>query len=127
MKHGILYADVSMWPGSANVPGVEVNGNEFVVRPAGWDRNSSKNALEVVNENGSPVFQMVRLTPSMMRINGIFPLQGGGWPQGSIFVADENQFEVITPGNQIPADFKLTPIFKYPAWKFPGKYADSSN
>jgi hypothetical protein len=124
VANGVLYLDVVLWSGSLNEPAIIVRGNEFAVKPPGWDRNSNTNALEVVNENNEPVLQLIRLTPSNFRLNGIFPLRGGGWPEGSVWLADDHRFGVRTPEQPFPADFKLTPIFKYPSWKYPGEYAN---
>ena len=105
-----------LWSGDGKPP-IEVENNEFKIRPPHWERNFNANALEVVDENQTPIFQMIRKTPSHIVVNGVFPVPGGGlWvfgPDGARGLLRE-----------IPSDFKLTPLFKYPAWKYPGQYAE---
>lgn len=103
------------WAGSS-LPPVEVDDNEFKVRPLDWDRNSSLNAFEVVSANGFPVFQMIRKTPAHIVVNGIFITPAG------IFWASENRTYGASPTP--PGGFYLRPIFRYPSWKYPGVYAD---
>lgn len=114
---GELYADVTVYGGSA-LPPVEIKKNQFVVRPPNWDRNSSENAFEVVNENMQPVFQMIYTTPSHIVINGIFP-----FPGGLILASDAGMMINPTP----PAGFSLKRIFRYPSWKYPGQYEETGN
>jgi hypothetical protein len=127
VDNGVLYIDVVVRGGSLSEPAIVVHDNEFVVKPLGWDRNSNINALEVVNEADEPILQLIRVTPSAFRIMGIFPLRDSGWPKGSVWYSDDRNFGVRTPDKPFPPGFKLKPIFKYPAWKYPGKYADNSD
>ena len=109
-----LYADFKVF-GGAEKPAVEVVHNEFTVRPPGWDRNSSATALEVVNQSGFPVFQMIYKTPSHIVVNGIFPAPGG------LILANESGMVVVANPTRLPP-FSLKRIFKYPSWKYPGQY-----
>jgi len=121
MQGDKLLFNFKVWNGTAEAP-VEVVNNSFTVRtPVGWDRNSSPNALEVVNAKGKPVFQMIRKTPTDIAINGIFPL-----PNGRLVIAGPNGSEVGASEKDV-REFSLKPIFRYPSWKFPSKYADDSN
>lgn len=112
-----LSVDVTLWGGTGKPP-LEIRGNHFKVNtPSGWDRNANDNAIEVVSPTGKVIFQMIRRTPTDVVFNGIFPL-----PNGMIFVAGPNG--AIGPLRAVPDDFVLHPIFKYPSWKYPGKFAD---
>ncbi len=106
------------WP----LPPVEIVNNNFKVRPTNWDRNSNENALEVVDENSKPRLQVIRVNLSHYRIEGIFPL-----PSGGAYLAGNGITYRLGAGEPIPPSFQLAPIFKYPGWKYPGKYADGSN
>lgn len=117
-KGSILFYDVTMWGGTGKSP-IEVKDNQFTVRVPDWDWNSSPNAFEVVNENGVPIFQLIRKKPNHFVVNGIFPL-----PRGAVVVAGPKG--TIGPAGRVPPDFALKPIFKYPSWEYPGRYADSS-
>jgi hypothetical protein len=104
--------------GGPSEPVIEVKDNNFIVRDPFFDRNSNESALEVVDSKGVPIFQLIQKTPTQIVLNGYFPLPGGGvmiaGPDGTV-----NQ-----PTAQQTANFRLKPIFKYPAWKYPGQYAD---
>jgi hypothetical protein len=77
----------------------ELRHNELVGMPPNWDLNKSKSALEVVDQNTNPILQLYYKTPSHIVINGDFPQMG--------FSAKPKRL-----------------IFKYPAWRHPGEYAD---
>src|SRR5262249_15442565 len=119
LKDNVLLADVKLWSGESESP-VEIKGNKFIVKRPGWDRNFTANAFEVVDENGSPVFQMIRKTKYDFVFKGILVT-----PR-LIFVADQACVQ-LSAARARDIHLSLTPIFKYPSWKFPGKYADGSN
>jgi hypothetical protein len=99
-------------------PVIEVRNNAVAVREPSFDRNSNEHAFEVVNANGQPVFQLIQKNPTHIVINGYFPVENSrpilAGPDGFFTAATDEQV----------ASFHLKPIFKYPAWKFPGQYAD---
>jgi hypothetical protein len=101
------------------LPAIEVEDNLFKVKPAaGWEWNSNRNAFEVVNPKGEPVFQMIRKTEGHFVVNGFFATPGGvmfAGPQG-----------LCMPGCRIPPGvvLSLKPLFRYPSWKFPGAFVE---
>jgi len=116
VKGNILKVDVKVWNGNGN-PHIEVRDNEFTVRVPGCDKNSNTNALEVVNANGVVLFQLIRKSSTNVVINGIIPSPAGlilAGPNGTILGASQSKLD----------QFRLKPIFKYPAWKYPGQYAE---
>lgn len=115
VENGKLYVDVSVY-GGANLPPVEIEHNKFTRRMSSqWDINSNTKALEVVNEDHFPVFQLFYKTPSHIVVNGVFPFPGG------LFLANESGVEMISTA-MLPRKFSLKRIFKYPSWKYPGQY-----
>ena len=105
------------WGGDGEPP-IEVQDNEFTIRRRDWDRNYSKNALEVVLADGTPVFQMIRKSSSNFQVMGRFITPSG------LILADEQRMIGPGPiGQPTPFEFKLSPIFKYSSWKYPGEYA----
>lgn len=119
MEGDQLFFTFSLWGGDGEAP-IEIVNNEFVVRRSGWDRNHNENALEVVDGNGTPFFQMIRATPDHLIINGIFQM-----PSGSIiYASDQGIWPPRSPKQGTPPGFRLVPIFKYPSWKYSGEYAD---
>jgi hypothetical protein len=111
-----LYADVSVFGGIGQPP-IQVKHNNFVVRPLNWDRNSSINAFEVVNENKVPLFQFFYKSRSHIVVNGVFPFPGG------LILANENGATIFFNPNP-PVTFTLKRIFKYPSWKYPGQFEE---
>lgn len=97
---------------------IEINkNNAFVVNMPGCDWNYSANALEIVNANKAPIFQFIKEGPSRIVINGFFLFQN------ELLILGRHGFS-FEPIGHVPRGFGLRPIFKYPAWKFPGKYAE---
>lgn len=109
---------VSTQVGGGPRPIIQVLDNEFTVNNSFFDRNSNDRALEVVTDNGAVIFQLIQKSPTSIVLNGIFPTPDGGLilagPEGTLTGATASDLE----------RFKLKPIFKYPAWKYPGQYAD---
>ncbi|MGO8667648.1 MAG: hypothetical protein ACLQUW_05730 [Desulfobaccales bacterium] len=111
-----LFADVTIYGGSGKPP-IEIAHNEFVVRPPLWDKNSNKDALEVVDENNNPVFQIIYRSQSQVIINGIFP-----YPGGRVVLSGEEGMLINPP---LSAKISLKRIFKYPSWQYPGQLDDA--
>lgn len=118
MKNDVFLFSFKVWGGPGKPP-IEIKNNEFVVRDVGDDRNSSANALEIIDANGNPLFQMIRETPTDIVVNGVFPVPH---LRGPIIAGPDGVITGASPSDL--AAFKLKPIFKYPSWKYPGKYAD---
>jgi hypothetical protein len=98
---------------------VEVTDGQFVVRNVYLDRNFTKNALEVVANNGQqPILQVIWKTPGHMILNGLFNRS-----DGMLLCMAENVPTVLHPSQASQCQIK--PIFKYPSWKFEGVYADN--
>jgi hypothetical protein len=116
VKGGVLLYDIKFWGGTGKPP-IEVKNNKFIVRVPAWDRNFNANAFEVVDSNNVPILQVIRKTPSHIIVNGIFLL-----PNGLLLPAGPKG--VIIGVKVVPPDFLLKPIFRYPAWKYPGQTAD---
>ncbi len=112
VEKGNIYADVKIH-GESGIPPIEVKKNKILNKPDDWDLNSNENALEIVNAKQVPIYQFYYKTPSHIVMNGIFPFPGG------LILANEDK-AIINP--TMPTAFKLKRIFKYPAWKYPGKY-----
>jgi hypothetical protein len=119
MSGETLLVDAKIGGGGQFGPIIELRGNAFAVREPDLESNSNEHALEVVTSKGQPVFQLIQKSPTQIVINGIFPVDNGrrmtiAGPDGVIQNATDADL----------ANFHLKPIFKYPAWKYPGQYAD---
>ena len=120
-KNGEAVFNFTAWAGGGPIA---IENNKVRISDPLLDRNFSKNALEIVASNGDPVFQVIRENASHITVYGIF------WPNivnssglQTVWCFD-NKHQLWFGRTQCPADFKLKPIFKYPAWKYPGQYAD---
>lgn len=111
-----LYVDVKLYAGPG-IPSIELKHNDLVQKPANWDLNFNNTALEIVNEDKDPVFQLIYRDDSHILINGKFPIPNG------VALARDGQFSVTNQLQEI-RDFRLKQLFKYPAWRHKGEYAD---
>jgi len=109
------FADVKIYGGSG-MPPIEIKHNQILNKPPNWDFNSNENALEIVNENQIPVYQLYYKTTSHIVINGIFPFPGG------VILANKSG---ATMNPILPTTFGLKRIFRYPSWKYPGQYEEN--
>ena len=110
-----LYADVTIYGGSG-LPPIQIKHNKLINKPTGWDFNSNKKALEIVNDKSVPIYQFYYKASSHIVVNGVFPFPGG------LILANESG-AILNPS--LPTQFRLNPIFKYPAWKYPGEYSQN--
>jgi hypothetical protein len=115
MKNDRVLFNFVLWDSSGKPP-IEVHDNEFTVRNSQWDKNRSDNELEVINSEGTVVFQMIRKSPTDILLTGIFPL-----PAGTFLIAGHNG---AIQTNQILPKYLPSKIFKYPSWQYPGVHAD---
>ena len=109
MDQGKLYADVSVYGGLGKPP-IEVKHNQFVLRNPRWDRNFDSVALEIVDENKFPVFQLIYESSYHIVINGLFPS-----PSGLNLFGDTG---FIGNATEIPNTFRIERLFKYPSSQF---------
>ncbi len=104
IQDGTFYVDTSITDGSGR-EAIQIRKNGLAVKPSAWDRNFSSNAVEIVDANQRPIFQMIRKRANLIQVAGLFVS-----PKGAVFDARP-----------------IKPLFKYPAWKYPGKYAEESS
>jgi hypothetical protein len=112
----ILYIDTNIYSGK-NKPIIKISKNKMSLLPHKWDYNSTNKALEVVNENKIPVYQLIYLEPNHISISGIF-VSGN-----NILIADKNGLH-LNP--KLPFSYLTERIFKYPSWKYPSEYKDQN-
>lgn len=117
VKNHKFYVDVTVSNPDKLLP-VQIKEGNLTVTPQNWDTNSNTNAFEVVDENLNVVFQIIYSKPSKISLFGVFPdpqIQGQ-----LIFVSDKG----IKTDFSKPKDFSITRHFKYPSWKYPGRFDD---
>lgn len=99
--------------------GIVIADNKFSGLHQLWDSNSSTNAFEIVNELYSPLFQFIRESDSKLTVRGVFETKDGVrvlTDKNSRIIKNFDYHRDAVPG--------LKAMFKYPAWKYPGQYAD---
>ena len=115
IKDNRLYVDVDI---PAPLVGlIKVRGDKVSQIPPLWDMNHNSNAVEIVNESSTPIYQVFYKQPDHVRVLGIFT--GGGM----VASFGEGRFSTERT-DATPSWLGLKPIFKYPAWQHPGEYAD---
>ena len=99
--------------------------------PQKWDMNTSSNALEIVNENGTPVFQLFYRRPDEVAINGVFQIGGMVWFASDKtlehFGTNNDDFIKASRTNFKELTDRTHPIFKYPAWNHKGQMVENPN
>ena len=81
VTNGKFYVDTSLYDVGGSP--IIIKGNEFLVKPSNWDKNYDANALEVVNQSGDAIFQLIYESQYHIVINGIFLLPNGQIVQAS--------------------------------------------
>ena len=126
LRDGLFCVDAKIVYGPFGAPEIDIVCNRVDTNiPPGWDTNFSENAVEVVNQNQRPVFQLIFVNPHRVQLNGIiraapnrynvyFP---GGW---SKFTVNPDPLAPI----EVPKELPLKPLFKYPAWNHRGESAN---
>ncbi len=131
IEQGKPYFDVQLFF-TPDTPPVQITHNQIEGRPISWDANSNKNAFEIVDDKGKVRFQFYYRSNAQIVIKGIF--MGGQ----HVYLVDETLRTTLAkwPENlpkPPPAwflgqagidNFAIRPIFKYPAWKYPGVLAE---
>ena len=68
--------------------------------------------MEIVDDEGTPVFQVIYLSLTDVSVRGVFPLKD------RVMFADESGWGIAPT---LPEGFSLKPIFRYPSYKFQGE------
>jgi hypothetical protein len=124
MKDGVLLPKVNLFsPKSGAAFSLTYDGHYTLYAP-NWDVNYNASAIEVVNEYGYPVFQMIRINNTAVTLVGftqIFGITTLFGPHGEI-----GSFKTTESATQATGKM-LAKIFAYPAWKNMGRLAESTD
>jgi hypothetical protein len=93
--------------GRTGTPIVKVEDNVVTRLPKGWDHNRDSSAMEIVDEEGFPVLQIVLKDESHFEVLGRFHA-----PDGPLYVTKDRTF--INPFREQLAQCKIEPLFKHP-------------
>jgi hypothetical protein len=130
VENNRLYVDCNFF--TQDYGFIKIRGNSISPQlPQRWDMNMSSNALEIVDENMAPVFQLFYKRPDEVAINGVFQIGGMVW-----FASDKhleyfgtNNVDYIkaSQSNFKALTDRVRPIFKYPAWNHKGQMVGNPN
>lgn len=111
IEKGKVYVNTVLF-GDDNRQAVTLKHNEFTSPPAKWDRNFDDTALEIVDGNLVPRFQLIYKDSRTVIINGVYP-----HPGGLIVMTDDGMVINPTP----PLRVTMRRIFKYPSRLYQGQ------
>jgi hypothetical protein len=115
VKENRLYVRVPLPRGATTNPVPILMNNDLDEKlPPNWDRNYNQTAFEIVDEDESPLLQVVYKRPDDILVCGVFQSPAG------ILAVFPKSMNFISP--QLPAQYRK-PIFKYPSNLFPGVLA----
>ncbi len=92
----------------------ELIDSEWKIKPNDlWDRNYSKNALEIKDDTGDIIFQVILIDNKVQLQGKFYNSTGNGW---GIFGKKGGRGNITPLGPNSPfPDVKIEPIFKYPS------------
>lgn len=122
-KNGKLLFTCTLVDGDESHPfQVQITNNVFSVASGLVQKNYNNVALEIADDEGVPLFQVIQESPNQLRINGVFLL--GISPQTGTLIRLWAWDKYAETSPDQPKNFTLKPIFKYPSWKYLGQYAE---
>ena len=119
-KDGSIWADINLFAPHQKYVAFSLKGTTFQKLAPNWDVNASARAIEVVDESGTAIFQLVRSSNSHLRIDGLFRTDdrilflGRG---GTLinFLRGEEAKRYVPPKDFLPK------MFLYPSREHPGE------
>jgi hypothetical protein len=97
---------------------IVIRDNDPTTLPDGWKWNANDNAMEIVNEDETPVIQMIYENPMELHFYGIFAEDDTIVMASSHGLATAQMDDPRTP--EVISRFRLNRLFKYPREVFPG-------
>lgn len=115
IRDGQLLIDAEVFGGEGQ-PSMHVRDNVISDRPARWDKNADNQyALEIVNEDGLPILQIIYSDEAHATIKGIFI-------NGEVAAIADQGLRTV-PKNDV-VKYPIKRIFKYPSWEYPGVFEE---
>jgi hypothetical protein len=126
VENNRLFCDVEFFP-TFGLPPIKLEHNTLSGRPRNWDWNHNDKALEIVNEDLVPIFQMYYKDDTHVMLNGVFPLKGELWicTEAGTETIRDSIIKTRFPDGIIPVN--LNRLFKYPSFKYPGQFEEEQS
>ena len=99
---------------------IKIVNNVFEVASGFVQKNYNSLALEIADDDGVALFQLIRESKNQLQINGVFAAGSLNGQEMTLWASPD----ITYVGTARPKDYALKPIFKYPSWKYLGQYAD---
>jgi len=112
VDHGDLFVDAQLYS-TAGRPPLELVKNKLMAMPPQWDTNFDSSAIEVVDEQGKPRFQLIYHDPHTVFLRGIFQFENR-----VVVIEEKNQRFAV--GSTL-AEMETKRLFKYPSRLFQGQ------
>ncbi len=87
--------------------------------PPGYDLNFNDVAIEIVDKQLVPIFQLIYQSEAHIIVKGLFVSH-----TEQVIILDDVGMQFTNVHN--PLSYNINRIFKYPTWKYPGKYEKSN-
>jgi hypothetical protein len=114
MKEGAIWADIKLFSPQQKYGAFSLRGATFQKLAPNWDVNASARAIEVVDENGVPFFQLLRVSNMRLRIDGLFRTE-----ERVLFLGrDDTNLKILSGAdakNYVPPPDFLPKLFRYPS------------
>jgi hypothetical protein len=109
IENGRLYIDAQIYAG-INQPAIELVHNKVIGLPREWDANFDNEAIEIVNKEKQPVFQLEYKDKLYLSIRGYL------WTaKGNVVSIDYRRLGNWRRGGPTPAAISLNRLFRYPS------------
>jgi hypothetical protein len=88
------------------------------------DYNANERAIEVVDQQLTPLFQLIFIGPTRVAIRGRFrvPMSDDPGAFMTAVISEDGLFMLTGQAERQLILKRLLPIFKYPSWKHPGEF-----
>jgi hypothetical protein len=124
VENGVFFCDAEVFTGNG-LPPIKLEHNSVTGTPDDWHLNFNDTAIEIVNSNLVPMFQLHYENASRIVINGVF-ITGTGivlaTDTGEQFIP-ASTLKTLYPNGKYPIVI-LKPLFKYPEWKHKGQFSE---
>jgi hypothetical protein len=109
------------------MPPLKLEHNELSGLPSNWGFNHTSRAIEVVDDTLMPILQLYYKDDTHLVFNGVFTYTNGLFfasDTAGLWGADESVHVSQEEFNQRLHGLHLKKLFKYPAFKYPGQFAE---
>lgn len=112
VDNGGFYVDAELYY-AKDKPPLKLVRNRLIERPSEWDSNFDGSAIEVVDGNGRPRFQLIYHDPRTIFLRGIFQFDG------RVVILEERNSRFAVGSTDL--HMQTGPLFKYPSRLYQGQ------